>query len=94
MGKTIGSLAHKSEAFSGSLNKYYTKLQYQKRGYKSLNGKKIIDQNWFVRRAAVIPMKRSPIVLRGTNYLPLIKWNNSSLFTAFNIMLVEAFSTQ
>jgi membrane-bound lytic murein transglycosylase B len=91
-GKSIGSLAYNSKPFLGSLHKNYTKLQFQNLGYKSLSGKKIIDQSWTVRRAAVIPMRNSPIVLRGSNYVPLLKWNNSSLFAAFNIMLVDAFS--
>jgi membrane-bound lytic murein transglycosylase B len=90
-GKSIGSLAYSSKRFPGSLNKNYTKKQYKKFGYKSSNGVNIINQNWFWRRAALIPMRKSPIILRGTNYLPLLRWNNSSLFAALNIILIDEF---
>ena len=35
--------------------------------------------------------KNSPLILRGSNYETIMKWNKSSLFAALNIMLMEAF---
>lgn len=41
------------------------------------------------RRLSEIPMKDAPLVLKGANYKPLMRWNRSSLFAAFNILLIN-----
>lgn len=91
-GKSIGSLAMVPKGLKEKLSpiKYRTKFTYNKMGLKSLNGNKI-SGNWRARRIATIPLKNSPIILRGSNYSKLLNWNNSSLFAAFNILLVDGF---
>lgn len=87
-GKSIGSLVLNTKSLELRPDKYRSKKVYQKLGFKNLDGSKI-DGNWSARRVANIPLKGSPVILRGTNYSPLLKWNNSSLFAAFNIILHE-----
>jgi membrane-bound lytic murein transglycosylase B len=87
-GKSIGSLALNNKGKELNKTKYRTKNTYSKLGFTELDGSKI-SGNWRARRIATIPMKNSPVVLRGSNYKPLTTWNNSSLFAAFNILLVE-----
>lgn len=89
-GKSIGSLATVSTDVISelSLTKYRTKDTYNKLGFKNLKGEKI-KGNWVARRVATIPLKNSPVILRGSNYSKLLRWNNSSLFAAFNIMLID-----
>ncbi|MBK24625.1 MAG: hypothetical protein CME70_11575 [Halobacteriovorax sp.] len=89
-GKSIGSLAYKKGKSRIKFGKYYSKKSYNKLGYRNLDGSKIRAGNWKKRRAAKISMKNSPIVLRGSNYTPLMKWNGSSLFAAFNILIIDA----
>ncbi len=86
----IGSLAYKNTNQKLQANQYRTPEQYNQLGFKSLEGQKITG-NWKRRRFAEIPMKNSPVVLRGSNYKPLLNWNNSSLFAAFNILLINEF---
>ncbi len=45
------------------------------------------------KTASEIPMKDSPIIIQGKNFNPLLKWNNSTLFAAFNILLIKAFKS-
>lgn len=87
-GKSIGLLAMNTKNLDLSPTKYRSKKIYQKLGFKTLGGSKV-DGNWSARRIANIPMKGSPVILRGSNYAPLLKWNNSSLFAAFNILILE-----
>lgn len=89
--KSIGDLAIAPPHFKGDLNKYRTPKQYNNLGFKHLNGQPFKDESWSARRASEIPMKNSPIVLRGSNYTPILKWNRSSLFAAFNILLIDGF---
>lgn len=90
-GKTIGSLALNPKNIEIEADKYRSRKAYENLGFTSLSGGRLTGY-WTKRRFAYIPMKNSPIVLRGTNYKPLLKWNNSSLFAAFNILLIEGFS--
>ncbi|MCC7440551.1 MAG: lytic murein transglycosylase [Bdellovibrionales bacterium] len=46
-----------------------------------------------LKGAAEIPLRNSPVVFRGENYLPVMRWNNSALFAAFMITLMEGFRT-
>ena len=89
--KSIGDLAIAPNKFKGELNKYRSPKQYSSLGFKHLNGKPFKNEDWSARRASEIPMKDSPIVLRGSNYGPILKWNRSSLFAAFNILLMDGF---
>lgn len=89
-GKSIGSLAVNTKNKKLSFDKYRSKSEYNKLGFRHINGKKI-SGNWSRRKMAEIPMKNSPVILRGSNYTPLLKWNRSSLFAAFNILLVNGF---
>lgn len=41
----------------------------------------------------LIPLKNSPVLIKGPNYRPLIVWNRSSLFVAFNILLMSGFQS-
>ena len=66
-----------------------TPSSYNKLGLRLLNGEPLKGQ--WKRRAAVISHKNSPIILRGSNYETIMKWNKSSLFAALNIMLMESF---
>jgi membrane-bound lytic murein transglycosylase B len=83
-GKSVGSLAIAPIDSDVNFDKYRTPAQYKKLGFK-------LDKvnPWIARRAATIPLQNSPIVLRGSNYRPILKWNNSSLFAAFNIIVME-----
>ncbi len=38
-----------------------------------------------------IPLQDSPIILKGPNYRAIQRWNNSSLFVAFNMVLMDSF---
>lgn len=88
---SIGSLALNSNNYEGSLNKYRSRKSYRKLGFTDTDGTKLNDSNWLRRKASRITMKNSPVVLRGGNYKVLKRWNRSSLFAAFNIILVDAF---
>jgi len=89
-GRSIGSLAISNKDVSKiNLDKYRTKRQYISLGLTNIDGSNTLIGNWRARKAASIPMQNSPIVLRGSNYQPLLAWNNSSLFAAFNILLID-----
>lgn len=90
-GKSIGSMAINTDKKKIDLNHYRTKRQYNRLGFRTLAGKKISDDTWKRRRAMRILMKDAPIILRGTNFAPLLKWNKSGLFAAFNIILLNSF---
>jgi membrane-bound lytic murein transglycosylase B len=90
-GKSIGQLALGPKKPKLNSDIYRTKKTYTSLGFTNLDGSKI-NGNWVTRRFSQIPMKNSPVVLRGGNYKPLLKWNNSSLFAAFNILLVDEFN--
>lgn len=89
--KSIGSLALNSNDYEGSLNKYRSSKSYRKLGFTGVDGNELNSKKWLKRKASRITMKNSPIVLRGSNYKVLKRWNRSSLFAAFNIILVDAF---
>ncbi len=89
--KSIGELAKAPISFKGKLDKYRSPQTYNKLGFKTLNNVSFSDKKWKARRAAEIPFINSPVVLRGSNYEPLLRWNRSSLFAAFNIILIEGF---
>ncbi len=84
-GKSVGSLVQAPKELDFNLNKYRTPNQYRSLGVK-IDRKKL---NWRARRAAKITLKNSPLILRGSNYETILKWNNSSLFAAFNIIVMD-----
>ncbi len=43
---------------------------------------------------ATIPLQDSPIILKGPNYRAIQRWNNSSLFVAFNMVLMDSFQKE
>lgn len=88
-GLSIGSLALVPVGLKEDLNIYRSPKQYNQLGLTALDGSSVKANGWSRRRAAVIPLKNAPVVLRGSNYEPLLKWNNSSLFAAFNILIVD-----
>jgi membrane-bound lytic murein transglycosylase B len=88
-GKSIGSLSYNIKRSKISLNKYRSKSEWNRLGFRNLDGTKLNDIKWKKRKAAKITMKNSPIVLRGSNYKPLMNWNSSSLFAAFNILIID-----
>lgn len=90
-GSSIGSMALNTKNIETSLNKYRSSHQYNKLGFRNLDGERIQSENWKRRKAATIPLKNSPVILRGGNYDVITKWNRSSLFVAFNILLVDSF---
>lgn len=90
-GASIGSLAIKTKDVEFDLDKYRSQKQYNKLGVRTIDGRHISSENWKKRKAVEIPLKDSPIVLRGSNFQPLLRWNRSSLFAAFNIILVNSF---
>lgn len=88
-GKSIGSLAMPTKDISKvDFTIYRSPKRYNDLGFTNLNGGELSGK--WRRMAEKIPMKNSPFVLRGANYAPLRKWNRSSLFAAFNIILVDA----
>jgi len=89
-GKSIGQLAINSKNIEIDNEIYRSPSTFNRLGFTALDGSSIKGR-WNSRRFATIPMKNSPVVLRGSNYKPLLKWNNSSLFAAFNILLLEGF---
>lgn len=89
-GQSIGTLAVGPDESQIVFGKYYSKEKYKKLGWTQVDGSPL-GGKWKSRRAAEIPFQNSPIVLRGTNYIPLMRWNKSSLFAAFNIILTEEF---
>ena len=88
-GLSIGSLALAPEGLKENFNIYRSPQQYNQLGLTALDGSPIQANGWSRRRATIIPLKNSPVILRGSNYEPLLKWNNSSLFAAFNILIVD-----
>ena len=90
-GKSIGSLAVNTKDKELNLDRYRSYKQYNQLGFRTLNGEKFRNPKWRRRRAAKIPLKDSPVVLRGSNFDPLLRWNRSSLFAAFNIILLDSF---
>ncbi|MDD0851704.1 lytic murein transglycosylase [Halobacteriovorax sp. GB3] len=89
-GKSIGSLAIKTKDVTFKLDRYRTKSEYNQLGLRTLDKKKLYNESWSKRRAASISLQNAPVVLRGSNYEPLLKWNNSSLFAAFNILIMDS----
>ena len=59
-------------------------------GFRKTDGSPL-SGNWRGRKASEIPLKNSPVVLQGGNYESILAWNHSSLFAAFNIILIEGF---
>lgn len=88
-GNSVGSLAVRTKKVDLSGQRYRSKAEYNKIGFRNLDGSKIKKGNWNRRMFSPISMKNSPVVLRGGNFRPLMRWNNSSLFAAFNILLVD-----
>lgn len=86
-GNTIGTLAMPTKGVDFKLNRYRSAAQYNRLGLRTMDGNKL-NGRW-KRIVATIPMQNSPVVLRGGNYEALMKWNRSSLFAAFNILLIE-----
>ena len=89
--KSIGELAKAPKNFKGDYDKYRSPKTYQKLGFTLLNGIDFGQKVWKARKAAKIPFKNSPVILRGSNYNTILKWNRSSLFAAFNIALMDGF---
>jgi membrane-bound lytic murein transglycosylase B len=46
------------------------------------------------KNIASIPLKDSPMILKGPNYRAIQRWNNSSLFVAFNMVLMNSFQKE
>ncbi len=90
--KSIGSLGKIDGEISFDLDRYRSKREYLSLGVAPVKGSDFSNQNWRKRRASSIPFKNSPIVLRGGNYDAIMKWNRSSLFAAFNIILIKEFN--
>lgn len=89
-GKSIGDLAYNTKKKKLTLNRYRSIETYNRLGMRTKRGERL-KGNWHARRLAAIPLKNSPLILRGSNFLPLLKWNRSNLFAALNIILVEGF---
>lgn len=88
-GLSIGELAFPEKPVSFDLERYRTPAQFHQLGLRAFGGRPLAG-NW-KRRAASIPLEDSPYVLRGSNYMSIMRWNNSSLFAAFVITLMDAF---
>lgn len=88
--KSIGMLAKKTKNNNFNYNRMRPAQKYNKLGLRRLDGEKI-SGDW-IRKIATIPHKNSPLILRGSNYKTILRWNNSSLFAALNIILFEEFS--
>jgi membrane-bound lytic murein transglycosylase B len=90
-GLSIGTLALNPKNSTFDLQVERTPKQFNQLGLTDLKGKPLVG-NWR-RKVATIPMMNSPLVLMGSNYKPLLRWNNSSLFAAFNILIIEGLKT-
>lgn len=88
-GLSIGQLVVNEQGYDGKLSRYRSAKEYQSLGFKELDGSKITGENWRARKGSKIPLKNSPYILMGSNYKPLLNWNNSSLFAAFNILITD-----
>ena len=86
--KAIGLLVKGGKRKRFSTDSLRSPAEYNKLGLRNLDGTHL-DGNW-KRKIAVINHKNSPMILRGSNYETLMKWNKSSLFAALNIVLMEA----
>lgn len=86
-GSTIGSLAITTKGRKFKFNKYRSAKTYNILGLRNLDGTKL-NGKW-KRIISEIRMKNSPVVLRGGNYEALMKWNRSSLFAAFAILIID-----
>ncbi|MFK7827751.1 MAG: lytic transglycosylase domain-containing protein [Oligoflexales bacterium] len=89
-GQSIGILAlnTKNKKVHGSA--FRSPKEYAMLGFKRLDGKNFLDDWWKKKQAASIPLRNSPVVLKGTNYKAIFNWNPSVLFVAFNILMVNA----
>jgi membrane-bound lytic murein transglycosylase B len=88
-GRDIGMLAKKTKNKKFNYKRYRTPRQYNKLGLRTLDGDKLKGR--WKRKIAKIPFQNSPVLLRGSNYKPLLRWNRSSLFAAMNVTLIEGF---
>lgn len=86
-GNEIGTLAKKTRDVKFNHDILRTPSQYNKLGLRELDGAKL-KGNWR-RKIALIPHKNSPLILRGSNYQVIMRWNRSSLFAALNIILMR-----
>ena len=86
--KSIGSLVKVGKRKKFSTDSLRSPAEYNKLGLRNLDGTQL-EGRW-KRKIAIISHKNSPMILRGSNYEPLMKWNKSSLFAALNIVLMEA----
>lgn len=86
-GNSIGLLAKQIRPKKFNIKTTRSPQEYNNLNLRNMDGT-LIDGNWR-RMAAEIPFKNSPYILRGSNYLPLIRWNNSSLFVALNLIIYD-----
>lgn len=86
--KQVGSLVVKTKDNKFSYKKYRTAKAYQKLGLVNWDGA-TIKGNW-KRAIEKVPFQNSPLILRGSNYKTLMKWNRSSLFAALNIIIYDS----
>jgi membrane-bound lytic murein transglycosylase B len=87
--KVIGQLALETKSKKFNHKHRRSPAQFNKLGVRKLDGSKLYG--YWKRRVVKIPFQGSPILLRGTNYNSLMRWNRSSLFAALNIVLMDAF---
>lgn len=86
-GNSIGMLAKKTRDVNLDYGRLRRPAQYNQLGLRQMDGSKI-EGDWR-RKIATIPHKNSPLILRGSNYKVIMKWNRSSLFAALNIILMQ-----
>lgn len=86
--KEVGSLVFKTKENQFSFDKYRTPEEYAELGVVNWDGHPLKGK--WKRAAEEVPFKNSPIVLRGSNYQALMKWNKSSLFAALNIIIYDS----
>lgn len=88
-GKSVGALAYLKGERKFNRKRYRTPAQYNALGFRTAEGEPLSGK--WKRKAEEIPHQNSPYVLRGSNYMPVMRWNNSSLFAALVITLMDAF---
>lgn len=86
-GLEVGQLVKTTRAAKLKINRYRTVSEYNKLGFRKLNGT-MLTGKW-KRMLSEIPLQNSPLILRGTNYQPIMRWNRSSLFAAFCILMTD-----
>lgn len=88
--KSVGTLVKKTRPLKLNFKRALSLNKYSKLGLRTLDGKKLKGKRRY--KIATIPFSNSPLILKGPNYKAITGWNNSSLFVALNITILDSLS--